>query len=72
MREEQKHEEYYNQLVKFDRRITNKNQERAKIEDLTEEELEMYDLLVKWKKIDSKAEEQQCKISCKTSIYNNH
>ena len=39
-------------------------QERAKIEDLTEEELEMYDLLVKGKKL-TKAEEQSVKLAAK-------
>ena len=41
-----------------------KEQERAKIEDLTEEELEMYDLLVKGKKL-TKAEEQSVKLAAK-------
>lgn len=56
-------EEYYNQLVKFVEELQ-KEQERAKIEDLTEEELEMYDLLVKGKKL-TKAEEQSVKLAAK-------
>ena len=56
-------EEYYNQLVKFVEELQ-KEQERAKIEDLTEEELEMYDLLVNGKKL-TKAEEQSVKLAAK-------
>ena len=56
-------EEYYEQLVKFVEELQ-KEQERARTEDLTEEELEMYDLLIKGKKL-SKAEEQKVKLAAK-------
>lgn len=56
-------EEYYEQLVKFVEELQ-KEQERARTEDLTEEELEMYDLLIKGKKL-SKAEEQKVKFAAK-------
>ena len=56
-------EEYYEQLVKFVEELQ-KEQERARTEELTEEELEMYDLLIKGKKL-SKAEEQKVKLAAK-------
>ena len=56
-------EEYYEQLVKFVEELQ-KEQERARTEDLTEEELEMYDLLIKGKKL-SKTEEQKVKLAAK-------
>ena len=56
-------EEYYEQLVKFVEELQ-KEQERARTEGLTEEELEMYDLLIKGKKL-SKAEEQKVKLAAK-------
>lgn len=56
-------EEYYEQLVKFVEELQ-KEQERARTEDLTEEELEMYDLLIKGKKL-SKVEEQKVKLAAK-------
>ena len=56
-------EEYYEQLLKFVEELK-KEQERSKTEDLTEEELEMFDLLVKGKKL-TKAEEQMVKLGAK-------
>jgi len=56
-------EDYYEQLVKFVEELQ-KEQERPKTEDLSEEELEMFDLLVKGKKL-TKAEEQRVKLAAK-------
>ena len=56
-------EEYYEQLVKFVEDLK-KEQDRPKTEDLSEEELEMFDLLVKGKKL-TKAEEQKVKLASK-------
>ena len=56
-------EEYYEQLLKFVEELK-KEQERSKTEDLTEEELEMFDLLVKGKKL-TKTEEQMVKLGAK-------
>jgi len=56
-------EEYYEQLLQL---ISDLKQEstRASMEGLTEEELEIYDLLVKGKKL-TKAEEQRVKLAAK-------
>lgn len=56
-------EDYYEQLVKFVEELQ-KEQDRPKTEDLSEEELEMFDLLVKGKKL-TKAEEQRVKLAAK-------
>lgn len=56
-------EDYYEQLIKFVEELKNE-QERPKTEDLTEEELEMFDLLVKGKKL-TKEEEQKVKLAAK-------
>ncbi len=55
--------EYYEQLVKFLEELQ-KEQERARTEGLTEEELEMYDLLIKGRNL-SKAEVQKVKLAAK-------
>lgn len=56
-------EEYYEQLLQL---ISDLKQEasRASLEGLTEEELEIYDLLIKGKKL-TKAEEQKVKLAAK-------
>lgn len=56
-------EDYYEQLVKLLEDLQ-KEQERPNIEGLTEEELEVYDLLVRGKKL-TKAEEQKVKLAAK-------
>jgi type I restriction enzyme R subunit len=56
-------EDYYEQLVKLLEDLQ-KEQERPKVEGLTEEELEVYDLLVRGKKL-TKAEEQKVKLAAK-------
>lgn len=56
-------EDYYEQLIKFVEELKNE-QERPKTEELTEEELEMFDLLVKGKKL-TKEEEQKVKLAAK-------
>lgn len=56
-------EDYYEQLVKLLEDLQ-KEQERPKTEGLTEEELEVYDLLVRGKKL-TKAEEQKVKLAAK-------
>lgn len=56
-------EDYYEQLVKLIEELKNENQ-RANTEGLTEEELEIFDLLVAGKKL-SKADEQKVKLSAK-------
>lgn len=56
-------EDYYEQLVKLLEDLK-KEQERPKTEGLTEEELELYDLLVRGKKL-TKAEEQKVKLAAK-------
>lgn len=56
-------EEYYEQLVKLLEDMQ-KEQERSHTEGLTEEELEMYDLLVRGKKL-TKTEEQKVKLAAK-------
>jgi type I restriction enzyme R subunit len=56
-------EEYYEQLLKFVDDLKNE-QNRANTEGLTEEELEIFDLLVKDKKL-TKAEEQKVKLAAK-------
>ena len=57
-------EDYYEQLVKLVEELKNESN-RAGIEGLTEEELELYDLLVKGKKL-TKAEEQKVKLAAKS------
>jgi type I restriction enzyme R subunit len=56
-------EDYYEQLVKLLEDLK-KEQERPNTEGLTEEELEVYDLLVRGKKL-TKAEEQKVKLAAK-------
>lgn len=56
-------EDYYEQLVKLLEDLQ-KEQERPNTEGLTEEELEVYDLLVRGKKL-TKAEEQKVKLAAK-------
>lgn len=56
-------EDYYEQLVKLIEELQ-KEQERPDTEGLTEEELEMYDLLIAGKKL-TKAEEQSVKLAAK-------
>ena len=56
-------EDYYEQLVKLLEDMQ-KEQERPNMEGLTEEELEVYDLLVRGKKL-TKAEEQKVKLAAK-------
>lgn len=56
-------EDYYEQLVKLLEDLK-KEQERPNTEGLTEEELELYDLLVRGKKL-TKAEEQKVKLAAK-------
>ena len=60
-------EDYYEQLVKLLEDLQ-KEQERPNTEGLTEEELELYDLLVRGKKL-TKAEEQKVKLAAK-NLYN--
>jgi len=56
-------EDYYEQLVKLLEEMQ-KEEKRADTEGLTEEELEIYDLLIAGKKL-TKAEEQKVKLSAK-------
>lgn len=56
-------EDYYEQLVKLLEEMQ-KEQERPNTEGLTEEELEVYDLLVRGKKL-TQAEEQKVKLAAK-------
>lgn len=56
-------EDYYEQLVKLLEDMQ-KEQERPNVEGLTEEELEVYDLLIRGKKL-TKAEEQKVKLAAK-------
>ncbi len=56
-------EDYYEQLVKLVEELKKEN-ERANTEGLTEEELEIFDLLVAGKKL-TQAEEQKVKLSAK-------
>ena len=56
-------EDYYEQLIKLIEELKAED-ERANTEGLTEEELEIYDLLVAGKKL-TKAEEQKVKLSAK-------
>lgn len=56
-------EDYYEQLVRLIEDMKKEDQ-RAEIEGLTEEELEIYDLLIAGKKL-TKAEEQKVKLSAK-------
>lgn len=56
-------EDYYEQLIKFIEELKKEN-ERADTEGLTEEELEIFDLLVDGKKL-SQADEQKVKLSAK-------
>lgn len=56
-------EEYYKQLLELIEQLK-QEESRAQIEGLTEEELEIYDLLVKGKKL-TKAEEQKVKLAAK-------
>lgn len=56
-------EDYYEQLVKLLEEMQ-KEQERPNAEGLTEEELEVYDLLVRGKKL-TQAEEQKVKLAAK-------
>ena len=56
-------EDYYEQLIKLIEELQQEN-ERANTEGLTEEELEIYDLLVAGKKLSQK-EEQKVKLSAK-------
>lgn len=56
-------EDYYEQLVKLLEELQ-KEQERPNTEGLTEEELEVYDLLVRGKKL-TQAEEQKVKLAAK-------
>lgn len=56
-------EDYYEQLVKLIEELQ-KEQERPDTEGLTEEELEMYDLLIAGKKL-TQAEEQSVKLAAK-------
>ena len=56
-------EDYYEQLVKLLEDLK-KEQQRPSIEGLTEEELEVYDLLVRGKKL-TKAEDQKVKLAAK-------
>ena len=60
-------EDYYEQLVKLLEELKNE-QNRPNTEGLTEEELEIYDLLVKGKKL-TQAEEQKVKLAAK-NLYN--
>lgn len=56
-------EDYYDQLVKLIAELK-QEQARADLEGLTDEELELYDLLIKGKKL-TKAEEQKVKLAAK-------
>lgn len=56
-------EDYYEQLVKLLEEMQ-KEQERPKVEGLSEEELEVYDLLVRGKKL-TQEEEQKVKLAAK-------
>ena len=56
-------EDYYEQLLKLIEDLR-KEQERPSLEGLTESELEIYDLLIKGKKL-TKAEEQKVKLAAK-------
>lgn len=56
-------EDYYNQLVELVNSLK-QEQNRANIEGLTEEELELYDLLIKDKKL-TKEEEKKVKLAAK-------
>jgi type I restriction enzyme R subunit len=56
-------EDYYEQLVKLVKELKKEN-DRANTEGLTEEELEIYDLLVTGKKL-SQSDEQKVKLSAK-------
>ena len=56
-------EDYYEQLLKLIEDLQ-KEQERPSLEGLTESELEIYDLLIKGKKL-TKAEEQKVKLAAK-------
>lgn len=56
-------EEYYEQLLQLIEDLK-KESERATVEGLTEEELEIYDLLIKGKKL-TKSEEQMVKLAAK-------
>lgn len=60
-------EDYYEQLVKLLEELKNE-QNRPNTEGLTEEELEIYDLLVKGKKL-TQTEEQKVKLAAK-NLYN--
>ena len=60
-------EDYYEQLVKLIEDLQ-KEQQRPTLEGLTESELEIYDLLIKGKKL-TKAEEQKVKLAAK-NLYN--
>lgn len=60
-------EDYYEQLVKLVEEMKEESN-RASLEGLTEEELEIYDLLVKGKKL-SKQDEQKVKLASK-NLYN--
>ena len=60
-------EDYYEQLLKLIEDLQ-KEQQRPVLEGLTESELEIYDLLVKGKKL-TKAEEQKVKLAAK-NLYN--
>lgn len=60
-------EDYYEQLVELLEALKNE-QNRPYTEGLTEEELEIYDLLVKGKKL-TQAEEQKVKLAAK-NLYN--
>lgn len=59
-------EDYYELLIKLLEDLQ-KEQQRANTEELTEEELELYDLLIKGRKL-TKAEEQKVKLAAK-SLY---
>ncbi len=61
-------EDYYEQLVKLVEELKKEN-ERANVEGLSEEELEIYDLLLTGKKL-TKIEEQKVKLSAK-NLYKN-
>lgn len=56
-------EDYYEQLVKLVEELKNEDK-RASLEGLTEEELEMYDLLIKGREL-TKDEEQRVKLASK-------
>ncbi len=59
-------EDYYEQLVKLVEELKKEN-DRANVEGLTEEELEIFDLLIVGKKL-TQAEEQKVKLSAKNLI----